>query len=247
MSKFILVSGPSCAGKSPLHKSLKKISPEWAERLEKVVLYNDRPPRPGEEDGVDYHFRHRKEIKKLRRQSNFKVIKARDDLQAVCLDDIRRILDSGKYPFYEGNTYVVSELRDAPALKDIPTLTIFLSPLSSEEILALKNPNLHINLEDAIAKVMRKKLLRRKQKQVNLLSLPDLNDIETRCQAAYGEMREAHKYDRIIPNHDGEDSENWDLFPLPLGDARRAVQAFVSILEENPLPVVEKWDAGLLE
>jgi guanylate kinase len=51
----------------------------------------------------------------------------------------------------------------------------------------------------------------------------------------------------VIPNHDGEDSENWDAFYYPIGDARKALQAVVALLEgiASP-PNVERWDQDLL-
>jgi len=40
------------------------------------------------------------------------------------------------------------------------------------------------------------------------------------ASSAYDEVTEAHYFQYVIPNHDGEDSENWDAFYYPLGDAR---------------------------
>ena len=49
---LIVVSAPSGAGKSSLVKALVKALPN----LEAAVSHSTRPPRPGEEDGKDYHF-----------------------------------------------------------------------------------------------------------------------------------------------------------------------------------------------
>ena len=57
--RLVILSGPSCAGKSPLDKALGRFYPELRAALQPVTLYNDRAPRPGEVDGVDYHFRRR--------------------------------------------------------------------------------------------------------------------------------------------------------------------------------------------
>ena len=54
--RLVILSGPSCAGKSPLDKALERFFPELHYRLQKLVLYNSRAPRPGETNMVDYHF-----------------------------------------------------------------------------------------------------------------------------------------------------------------------------------------------
>jgi guanylate kinase len=50
----------------------------------------------------------------------------------------------------------------------------------------------------------------------------------------------------VIPNHDGEDSENWDAFYYPIGDARKALMAVVALLEGIVPPSVETWEEELL-
>jgi len=93
---------------------------------------------------------------------------------------------------------------------------------------------------------MRRKLLRRAQRQKGLLSLKDLKNIERRAKSAYKEMQLAWHYDYVIPNHDGEDSENWDAFYYPIGDAWKALHAFADILSGEETEYAEKWDRGLL-
>jgi guanylate kinase len=52
MSKVFVITGPSGVGKGTLIRSLVQQVPE----LEVAVSATTRPPRPGEVDGVDYHF-----------------------------------------------------------------------------------------------------------------------------------------------------------------------------------------------
>ena len=56
----------------------------------------------------------------------------------------------------------------------------------------------------------------------------------------------AWRYDWVIPNHDGEDSENWDAFYHPVGDARKALPAFVGLLQGESTGHVEKWERDLV-
>src|SRR3954447_20409287 len=52
MARVFVITGPSGVGKGTLIRSLIQQVPE----LEVSVSATTRPPRPGEVDGVDYHF-----------------------------------------------------------------------------------------------------------------------------------------------------------------------------------------------
>ena len=93
---------------------------------------------------------------------------------------------------------------------------------------------------------MRRKLLRRTQRQRGILSLVDLEEVERRATSAYSELTLACHFDHVVPNHDGEDSENWDAFYHPVGDARRTLLAFAELLSGRVPAVAEKWEPGLL-
>jgi guanylate kinase len=243
MGRLIILSGPSCVGKGPLHTAFGNFYPEQAAKLHKLVLYNCRSPRPGEMDGKDYYFRSREEIEKLREKENFIVLDVRGDLQAVDLKDIEQRLATGDL-FFEGNPFVGRKLLEAFA-SAVSLLSIFLTPLSREEILFLRAQE-GLSLADFLTDVMRRKLLRRTKRQKNILSLKDLENIERRAASAYSELKEAWRFQYVIPNHDGEDSENWDAFYYPVGDARKALLAFADLVGGKNSTLVEKWEEQLL-
>jgi len=246
MNKLVILTGPSCIGKSPMDKALCRFHPEMRQLLRKLVLFNDRHPRPGEMEGKDYYFRKRSTIDALRLDPKFIVMGVRGDLQALDLDELSDMLKEASV-FYEGNAYVAEALITHPKLKDYPKLSIFLSPLSREEIEYLQSPDLHISLPNLITEIMRRKLLRRKSRQKLELSLFDLEDIEKRAASAYTEMKMAWQFDYVIPNHDGEDSDNWEGFYYPVGDARKTLNCFLSLFQGKKPALAEKWDEGLLE
>jgi guanylate kinase len=243
--RLVVLSGPSCVGKSPLDRALRKFYPKLRAGLQFVTLYNDRDIRPGETDGIDYHFRNRSFIESLRSNDRYVVMDVRGDLQALDLEELTAKLEKGDV-FFEGNPFVGHILLTHPTLQDVNKLSAFMAPVSRDEIVFLKSTGKNISLPDLLTDIMRRKLLRRTRKQKRELSLKDLENIERRASSAYLELREAHHFECVIPNHDGEDSENWDAFYYPLGDARKALDAFVSLLKGEKTSWLENWEKDLI-
>jgi guanylate kinase len=67
MSRLIVISGPSGAGKTTIARKLFERCP----RLVASVSATTRPPRPGEQDGVDYHFLSADEFERRRLAGEF--------------------------------------------------------------------------------------------------------------------------------------------------------------------------------
>jgi guanylate kinase len=245
MSRFVILSGPSCVGKGPLHKALQKFHPDLASKLNRLISYHSRAPRPGEREGIDFYFRTRDFIEDLRSSQDHLVIEYRGDMLASDFSQVRSMIKHGD-AFFEGNPVVSKALLDFCAKEGIEPLSVFLSPLSMDEIQYLKSPERNIILEDFVTDVMRRKLLRRTQRQKAILSANDLENIEVRASCAFSEMKLAHHFDYVIPNHDGEDSDNWDAFYYPIGDARKTLLCLVAILSGQSHSYYEKWPADLV-
>jgi guanylate kinase len=245
VGRLVILSGPSCVGKSPLYAALKKFYPHLAAWLTKLVLYDSRAPRPGEVDGVDFYFRTREYIEGLRGRENFTVFEVRGDLQALDAGEVERELPASDV-FFDGNPFIGSGLLDLVEKHGAQSLSIFLSPLSREEVLEFKTAGRSISLPDLLTDMMRRKLLRRTTRQKGILSRRDLENIEVRAASACGELRQAWRFDYVIPNHDGEDSDNWDALYYPVGDARKALLAFAGLLEGKKPAHVEKWEQDLV-
>ncbi len=243
--RLVLLIGPSCVGKTPLYKALAKFYPELRGRLQKLIMINSRAPRPGELDGVDYHFRARAQLEALRTDPRYAVLPVHHDLQALDVQELESLLARGD-AFYEGNSSVGRTLLTHPRLGNIHKLSVFLSPLCKEEILYFKAPGRNVNLPDLLTDIQRRKLLRRTTRQKTNLSLKDLEDIEKRASDAYPELQDAWRFDHVIPNHDGEDSDNWEAFYYPIGDARKTLESFAALLKGSVPAIAEKWSPKLL-
>lgn len=172
-------------------------------------------------------------------------MEVRGDLQAVDIQGLSEKLVS-RNVLFEGNPFVGRILQTAARLSSVPKLSVYLAPLSREEIIYLKRPDYSVSLAELVTDIMRRKLLRRTRKQKLDLSGADLANIEKRASSAYRELQEAWHFEFVIPNHDGEDSEHWDAFYYPLGDARRSLNAFAAILQGLTSPDTEKWERNLL-
>jgi len=240
--RLLILTGPSCVGKTPLVRALSRFHPDLAAKLKPLVLHNSRVPRPGEQDGIDYHFRTRERVEALRGNARYAVLEVRGDVQALDLEDLSTALQAGDVLF-EGNPFVGRLLQTHAALARVRRLGIFISPLSKDEIAFLRSEP-QVSLQELVHDVMRRKLLRRTRRLKGELSLEDLEEVERRSGSAYAELAEAHHFDHVIPNHDGEDSEHWEAFYHPLGDARRTMLAVAGLLRGETPMVAEKWEAG---
>jgi guanylate kinase len=174
----------------------------------------------------------------------------RSDLQALDVQELESSLERGDV-FFEGSPFVSRALQTHPLLAHVNRLTIFISPLSKSEIIYLKAPERNVSLQDMVTDIMRRKLLRRTRRQKSELSANDLEDIETRAGSAYRELKEAWQFQYVIPNHDGEDSDNWEAFYYLIGDARKTLEAFAALIAGSGAPdsvpqCVEKWEEHLL-
>lgn len=244
--RLVILAGPSCVGKSPLDKALGRFFPDLKKSLKTLVLYNDRNRRPGERDGIDYHFRSREYIDSLRDNKKYVVMEVRGDLQALDLEDLTHTLEKGNV-FFEGNPFIGHLLLSHEDLSEVPKLSMFMSPISREELIFFNQHKTEISPKDLVTDIMRRKLLRRTGKQKTILALPDYENIEKRASSAYQELKFAHHFEYVLPNHDGEDSENWDAFPFPIGEARISLLTFADLLEGRSPEHTEKWEPGLVQ
>jgi guanylate kinase len=227
-------------------EAMHKFYPEIISKMAKLVLYNSRQPRPGEKEGVDYYFRLRRDIEALQNQHDFVVCDVRGDLQAIDLKQFRQLLQRGDV-FFEGNPRIIESLLRSIDPEQIDMLKIFMSPLSRREIEYFKSLQSAVSVPSLVTDMMRRKLLRRTQRQKGVLSGADLVDIERRAGSAFEEMKFAACCDAVIVNYDGEDSENWSAFYYPVAAARKTMDCFAMLLRGESCVFAETWPRDILD
>ena len=228
-NKLVIISGPSGVGKTKLVQSFRKFFPNISAEYEPLVYYVSREARPDERNGVDRFFVSSDEIEKFKNNDRYIVAKARRDLHAICIDDVLKALARTNV-IYEGSPFLAVSLMNHEYLSQIPKVSVFISPLSKEEVMLFSAKDSKMNLKDAVERIISMKLLKRALRQKPILSVDDYEDISLRAASAFEEIKLAVKFDFVIPNHDGEESENWDCFFYPVGDARKTLLLFAKIL-----------------
>jgi guanylate kinase len=124
----IILSGPSGVGKDTIIDRWQKLDPT----VQRVVAFTTRPPRPGEENGVAYHFVSHEDFLEKARQNHFLEYKeVHGNFYATPLKTLRDMVNQGKKAILKID--VQGALQVMPDHPEI--LSIFLLPPSTEELI----------------------------------------------------------------------------------------------------------------
>lgn len=128
--KLVIISGPAGAGKSTV---LSGVLEQSSRPLQLSVSATTRPPRPGEVDGVNYHFLTHQQFQQRRDAGEFlewKEVFGRGDFYGTLRETVTAGLNAGKWVVLEidveGAAMVTESYPDA--------ITIFIHPGSFEEL-----------------------------------------------------------------------------------------------------------------
>jgi guanylate kinase len=130
LAKLIIISGPSGSGKSTV---VQQLLAESDLPLTLSVSATTRPPRPGEQDGREYHFMTSAEFARKREGGEFlecKEVFGRGFWYGTLRETVTTGLNDGKWVILEIDVQgALSVLRTHPQ-----AITIFVHPGSMEEL-----------------------------------------------------------------------------------------------------------------
>jgi hypothetical protein len=130
-------------------------------------------------------------------------------------------------------------LLGSQRLKNIKIETVFLSPISKQEIEFFNDYGIDIN--SAIKSLMAAKQYQRAIFHKRNIDRDFLQDLKTRIDDAVCEIESAKNFKYVIVNHDGDGSPNWNRLAdgtftaPPVGDAKLAIKSLAKILSGDLL------------
>lgn len=236
--RFVILSGPACAGKGPLQAAVNKLySGLLAAR---PVLCHSRLPREGEVHGKDYYFLPSALFSQLQQNPDFAVSQVRTDWQAIDLLQLEDLLRGNDLVFAEVFHTFGEILRSRISGKGFTLSSVFLLPLPPD------------TRNQVIVNTMKEKLTKRGTDREPKLS--------ERAQSAPIEMASATAYMHRLLNPASEDNiEEWGEFGRKDGkmgereintldelgpNAKWLVETFVKIVK-GQLPPLASADSYL--
>jgi hypothetical protein len=121
--------------------------------------------------------------------------------------------------------YKALDFLEARYSKDYNFDSVFISPLDKSELELLVSQK---RLKEYVPALMLDSLKIRAQKEGKQLTKEMNQELEIRANNAIDELRIAHRYKHIVPNHCYESNIMWELKPL-LGEPERVVNSIKDI------------------
>jgi guanylate kinase len=169
--RLVLISGPSGVGKTSICSALLAHG-----GMRRVITATSRPPRPGERDGVDYHFLSEARFQEAIRRGEFlEHAKVHGHLYGTPREEVAAGLREGRPVLLNIDVQGARQIREkVKADEAIPLTQIFLMPPSLEEL----------------------------ERRLETRKTDDPAVVKKRLETAIREMEERTLYDHVVVNDD---------------------------------------------
>ena len=221
---LLMLSGPSGVGKGPIVEWLKKLyfpgllkGENIPELCQVKVRKTKTEKHKGTEDDLGF-----KDI-----SNDVYELDCRGNKQIIDLHELDNALESHDAVLLE-SYYSSFYFLKARYENYADFLPVFISPLNKEEIKELIKQNK--SLEEYLLDIMPNSLIERSRREGKVLSYSLIKDLEIRAKDSVNEMRFAHNYKKIIPNHYPESHIVWNSQNL-IGEPRRVVDTLYQLIK----------------
>lgn len=127
-SVLVVFTGPSGAGKSSI---IEKLKYEYPDRIGFSVSHTTRSPRPGEQNGVDYHFVSEQKFKKMIENNEFiEYANVHGHFYGTSFQAVESLLSGGKICILDVDVQGCRSIRR----RNMKAVIIFISPPSLSEL-----------------------------------------------------------------------------------------------------------------
>ena len=149
----LVISGPSGVGKDTVVNRLKESIPA----AHFAITATTRPPRPGEREGIDYHFLSEEEYDRLLAEDGFlERASVYSSRYGVPKDEVTNAVEKGR------DVIVRVDVQGAATIKELipDAVLVFIAPPSAEELQRRlrdrstdDGPDLLLRIETAVAEI----------------------------------------------------------------------------------------------
>jgi guanylate kinase len=182
---LVIISGPAGVGKDTILHELKSL-PSAARRCF-VVTYKSRDPRPGEVDGVDYHFVGPERFHEIRRGGGLlEAAEVHGQWSGTPLAGVRRAIRAGE------DAILKIDVQGAATVKErVPdAVRIFVAPPSLEE--------LHRRLKARNTETAEQLAIRMRNAEIEMRQAPAYDYLIINHTGEGGAAESAREIDRLI-------------------------------------------------
>ena len=182
---LVIISGPAGVGKDTILERLKRLPS--ASRREFVVTYKSRAPRPGEEEGVHYHFVSPRRFQEIREAGGLlEAAEVHGQWSGTPIAGVRRALIEGR------DAILKIDVQGAATIKArIPdALRIFVAPPSLAE--------LRRRLEERNTETPEDLAIRLRNAETEMREAPNYDHIVVNATGPTGATDSARQIDALI-------------------------------------------------
>jgi len=167
---LLVISGPAGSGKTTLCDGLRRLYPS----IRRFITTTTRAPRPGERDGVDYHFLSRQQFE-------------------------QRITEGGFYEWAQvhGNYYGTERARLLDQMRDDHDLLLNIDVQGADAFRAAARDD-HFLRERLVTVFIKPADIDQLRARLSLRGCDDAAEIQRRLQTALAEIPQAERFDHVI-------------------------------------------------